>query len=516
MSARIVKFPPTIALSHELMQVTVATNLVTAARARVDITLSASGPAADQVWTLGWLGKYIQFTFKSQPNSSGIQLPIADPSVGVTVAYVHQLAESLMRHEWVSEQFTVETRFTMGFKIALISRFDQSLTIVSVSPISNFAVVVSNVASPYLQPNLTALVKVISRKGREIAKLSGNYQVVQAADKQSYEGQATFDIGALFDLAPHLPDVPSFTPSVSFTHGIAFRAYCQYFLRYADKFGTTPVAESLRRTSPLFAILGGRSVASTLPFVANTKGIYRCHLPKTQIVTRHQATWFYFFATKQYNRTVINVRLKFADGTIIDVWSGVVHQIRANKLYYYRTGFEQLNIPQTAAFFNLDPNAIVSYEWQLIDELSRDVYITQRYDLEDCRHDSLYLACSNGFGGIDSLHVKGGYTLKSEVDRTLIRRTDTAANANPSIGAIVATDATIQQVWEIQTGLVTPQYADELRQLLLGDVWLIDNKNKRFLKLVADTKSMETRPKNGNMVALNLVFKSAWIDKNAL
>jgi hypothetical protein len=427
---------------------------------------------------------------------------------------VAQLAESLMRHEWISEQFNVVVDSTVGvFKLGLVSRFDQPLTILSIAPVSHFTVNVNNVSSPYLKPNLTALLKIISRKGKEIGKLSGSYQIEKSA-LGGFEGRSTFDIGTLFDLCAHLPDSETLDPSVSFTNAIAFKAYAQYFLRYADKYGSPPVAESLFRTTPSFVIFGGRSAASTQDFSPNAEGIYHCAPTATRLVTKHQPSWVYIFPTEYQRELVVIGKLWLDDGTWVADYRGSFHALKANRLYYYRTGFDQLKLDELIKQFNV-AGRVVAYEWQLFDP-SRGLKMSQRYELEDCRYDSQYLAYANGLGGIDTLHVKGGYTQKSEAERTLIRRTDEAATFNPSIGAIAATDATIQRVWQFETGLLTPQYADQLRQLLVGDVWLIDSQNQRFLKLVADSKGIETRTKNGNMVSLNLNFKAAWIDRNAV
>lgn len=517
MSAYIHQLPPAVALSQEPMSVTVATNNVTAARARMDIELSATGPEINQVWTLGFSGKYFALTFKGNPNRSGQELPIADPSVGVTKRYVNELAEALMRHEWISAQFQIVVDPTINtFKLALISRFDQSLNIVSISPVSHFTVNVNNTASPFLKPNLTALLKIISRKGREIGNLTGNYRVAPSTlAVNGFEGRSTFDLGALFDLAPHLPDAETLDPSVSFTNAIAFRAYTQYFLRFADKYGTPPVSESLFRTTPSVAIFGGRSAATTLDFTPNTAGIYICQPHAKRLVTKQQPSWFYLFPTERLQKLVVVVKLWLDDGTALGDWRGDVHTLKANRLHYYRTGFDQLKLQELERQFNLQ-GRVVGYEWLLMDTLTGVVKASQRYKLEDTRHDSRYLIYSNGLGGMDTLHVKNSFSEKTEAERTLIRRTDETATTNPRIGAIAATDATMQRVWAFSTGLLTPQYADQLRQLLVGDVWLIDTPNNRFLKLVTDSKSIETRPRSGHLVALNLTFKAAWLDKNAV
>lgn len=505
MSATIYSLPPVIALSQEPMLVTIATNNVTSARARLDITvvMASSGPAIDQTWTLGWAGKYISLIFKGNPNNSGTELPICDPILGVTKRYIRELAEALMRHEWISEEFEVIINDTTDI-ISLQSRHDVPLSIVSISPVSNLTTLITNATSPYLEPNLSALLKVISRKGREIAKLSGSY-AIKKGKLTPFEGRSTFDIGRLFDLSPHLPSTKTLNPAVIFQNAIAFRAYTQYFLRYADKFGTPPIAEALFRTTPMFAIYGGRSIHTTATFAANTKGFLLNHSPQAKTLTRHQPAWLYCFTTKQYDRAVASVRLWCSDGASYTAWVGTPHHIKANKLYYYRTGFELLSLENVANLFNISTK-LIGYEWQLIDELTNEVYLSQRYNFEDCRFDSLYIAYANGLGGIDTLHLRGGIK-KSEAERTIIQYADKS---------LASTEVTTQQIWEVQTGLVTPQYADSLRQILVGETWLIDTKNTRFLKLILDTKSIETQPRGTGMVALSFSFKSAWIDRNTV
>ena len=513
MSAFIKSQPPLVALSQEPMNVTIATNNVTSARAQAVIQLTNSGPLIDQSWTLGWAGKYILFTFKGNPNSSGIQLPVADPSLGVTAKYTQQLAEYLTRHEWIADQFDT-TLDLINFKITLRSRFDTPLTIVSIAPVSDFAVTVSNATSPYLHPNLTALLKVVSKKGREYAKLTGNYSI-EKGTLTAWEGRSTFDIGSLFDIAPHLPKATTLDPSVPFTKAIAFRAYAKYFLRYADKFGTPPVAEALARTEPTWAIYGGRSVASTHVWQADANKIYHCHPVLRGPVTRHQPSWYYFFPTEGLKNLDGWVYLETADGRSLLVHRIDAHAAKGNRLYYYRTGFDQLNLGDAALRRHVN-DQLIGYTFKLIDSTTSSVKVEIRYDLEDARYDSQYLAYSNGLGGIDTLHVKGGFTVKSEGERTIVKHTDPSLNNSPQFGSLATTDATAQGVWEMQTGLLTPQYAAQLQQLLTADVWLIDQENRRFLKLILDSKSLEKTAKSRHMVALNLVFKTAWIDRNSV
>ena len=508
------QYPPVVALSQEPMPVTVATTQVTSARARIELTIAATGPVQNETLTLSWSGKTVKFTFTATPDTSGLQLPICDPTLGLTPRYVHQLAAAFISHEWMSDQFETIIDAQPAHKITFKSRFDTPLSITFVAIVTNCTLIVTDAQSPYLKPNLTAALKVVSRKGREYAKLTGNYHI-EKGTLTPYEGHSTFDISSLFDLAAHLPDDKTLDPSVPFQKGIAFRAYAQYFLRYADKYGSPPIAEALQRTTPAWAIYGGRSAATDRPFAADANGFYRCEPSQKSTVTRHQPNWLYFFPTKRIAKVVVNIRFWLSNGQKIEVWHSEIHTLNANRLHYYRTGFDQLQLATAIAIF-VDPSAVVAYDWQLVDGTTQEVYLSHRYDLENCRFDSLYLAYSNGLGGIDTVHCKGSYAEKTEAERTIVRRTAEAVRYDTRLGALATTDAQLQKVWEIQTGLVTPQYADQLRQLLVGDVWLIDTNNKRFLRLIADTKSIETNPRGNGMISLALTFKSAWFEPNAV
>jgi hypothetical protein len=514
MSATIHHLPPTVALSQEPMPVTLATNQVTNARALLTIRLTeqATGPQANQLWDITFSGKKISFIFKYNPDQSGLQLPIPS-SLGITQRYVHQLAEAISRHEWISDQFETIVD-SANFKIILRSRFDAPLSIESYATVNHLTAYATNAASPYLKSNLCALLKVVSRKGREFAKLSGSYRI-EKNDTGAYEGRSEFDISGLFDLAPHLPDELSFDPDFAFQYGIAFKAYAQYFLRFADKYGSVPVAESLLRSSPAYVLFGGRMATSILDFQMDNNGIYWCHPSKKITQTKHQPSWVYFFTTERLIDVTVKLRLITDDvvNNTFDIFQGATHDVKANRLYYYRSGYEQLRGNRVAEFYNI-PN-VVAYEWRLVD-LNGKVILKQRYDFEPCRYDSLYLAFANGLGGIDTLHVKGGYNVKTEAERTIVTHTDVATVNDMRQGAIASMDATIQPIYDIQTGLITPQYAQQLQQILVGDVWIIDTQNNRFLKVIADTKSIEVRPKNNGMVSLSMAFKMAWLDRNAV
>jgi hypothetical protein len=540
MSAILYTAPPLVALSKEPILVTLQTDVQADIRAHIDMEFIGIGVNEGDTLTLNWLGRSLEFVFKQNPNLHvPTELPLAmslypfTPSV--SGKYIQYLAQILQKSDVLMEDFDIKIN-PDTLKLQLIAQKNTTLSISVVSSLANTTVTATDFTTNFFQPNLSALLKVISPKGREISRHSGDY---------NRKRLSTLDIHGVFDVAPHLPNADSFNSNPQAAYGVAFKAYQKYFLRFADRYGAIPYTESLERSPYFYTLYGGRYAEDTKPFIPNAAGIYPCYaqfsgqygvsyspdydpdyspdygsppspisiesIPK--IVTKHQPNWLYFFPTQALPQAIVEIFLTLEDGSTTFYWLNQSQDLLAhlplNRLYYFRTGYEQVGILQFLEALHITQN-VVSYKWRLKSQIDDTVYLEQNYAFENCRHNSLYLAYANPFGGIDTLHLRGGWTKKAETERTLIHRFDQVENIE--YGTIDTYDEQSQSVWELSTGLLTLTQAADLRLLLTAKLWLIDTLNHRFIRMILDTKSFEIRPKKGGLVSLSLTVKSAYYD----
>jgi hypothetical protein len=356
--------------------------------------------------------------------------------------------------------------------------------------------------SAYSEPNLTALLRVEKPTGEQLLKVSPSYVIGSSGG-----GQVVTDIRSAFELSAHIPDFSALM-------GEASRSIQAYIIRYADKYGSPVVAESLLKTGEQYAIFGGRAANSPHIFAPNSKGYYVCHPSQERLVTRTQKAWTYIFSPIEKEVTV-GVRIHLANDPRQDLiyWVGDKFTMHPNKLYWFQSGYVELGIQNYATAVGFDPTTIVAYDFLIIEPVMAMMLVSVPFSFDTCHFDSLTLAYSNGLGGIDTVNMRGGYTQKSEVERSLIRHFY-ADEMDVTTGEFSTIEAEGRGILEVETGYYTPPYAAQLRQLLMGDVWLVDEKNARFVKLVADSKSVEFKPKKRGLVSFQMGLKEAFTSKN--
>ena len=483
---------------------------VSSSKAILDVFFTGSPSDGDSL-TIAWYGITAVFFFRDSPNNGGSELPIA----AITSDYLAELCIYFRRNNYIDNDYIL-TYSASTSQIRLTARVSQARTIIAHTTSIFINANSTNSTDSYAQANLTALLKVLNPDESVIARLNGNY--ILNSDGGTTIGICDFDLANVFDIATHCPNDSSLSATSTVNYEIANTAFTNYKLRYADKYGIPSVSEGLQVSDVFHVIYGGHSIASTKTFTPNEFGIYLCQPNSVSCLTRNQPAYLNIYTTQNFTNVNLQLHIKLKTGEVgYDFVVGNAFNIEAFKVYMFRIGLNQLDLSSFYTTMNITGDDILSYEFTIVeytDTITAKLMHSVLFN-DDCRYNSLFLLFGNGLGGVSSLHVHGGYAQRSEIEQTLI--TQYSLNkTDPRAGNFTNIFATINDVWDVETGLITADYARELRQLFLSDLWLIDLENNRFLKVFNDTKNIQTKPKRDGMVSLAMTFKASWKDKNAV
>lgn len=500
--------------------VVLETDQVTLAPATVTIDISSTGPSLAETLELSWQGISLEFTVAATTSADALSIPEKDG--GDTLAeYADIVAEALRQNDVLTTDFWVKRLGLVGSaeRIRLEARVAQVLDVTAVNGLTNVSVaVVDGVASTAVD-NLSAYLQVFQKAA------DPNDDSLVAALHAPFDmstSQAIFDLKGLFDLAPALPSAITIgSPiAVAWPRGEAVGAYANFYLRYAEKYGVPAVAEALLKSSDYYVLYGGRP-GDVLP--GSSGGIARLQHGYTRAdgatfvkpVAYLQPDWTYVYIFQACTDCRVELIITWDNGDTTTVSStGDPFDLAANKIYWLQSGFQR-------GFGGITPPSgasdMVFYQWRLLGDYGSGeaLLIVVNYKIYcGCSDQNVFLLMDNGVAGMESVLFRGrskwAYTAERDTARRLRWNGHTAA-----LGDLFTFNAEGQQTIELNTGWHDKYYIEHLRQLLIGDLWLIDTVNKRFLRVIADSKQFDVYEHDQQLHSLTLSIRAAWLDTAA-
>lgn len=520
MAASILTPPPLRALSGDRIPVTVQTDATISAPASIRLDITSSGPSASQTLRFRWLGNDLTFTTATTPDPiDPLSLPIKGG--GTLAAFVANLAEKLAENEVIQGYFKVTID---GDAVVLTQRVRAVVDITVTSGLSNVVVTVADVIAVTTPVALRALLQVWNYSKEDISyedkllELHSPYNLVSA--------DSEFDISDAFaELAPDLPNFDTIafdTPPAFLPAGPAPRMAMRYYLRYADKGGVPAVAEALRRTAEedyYLAILG--STAANSNWAENTFTRRNQALPgKTLVfpITCEQPDWVYVLAGETEATEVwVEILVRWSDHTtsVFNPFGTDPITPPDSLISWYPSGFKQMLLDTVTPTGSTDADAsIIAYDWKLKSDVG--ILAVVKYEVSPIAEYDHYLMLSNGVGGLESVKMSGRATTKYESSGEIFQKVLADINEETratDFGTLDIYNQRGRPVWELNTGWHSDyDYLVHLQQLLLGAVWLIDTTNLRFLKVIVDTRDIETAKDDETLFSFALTVKGAWYD----
>lgn len=519
MAADLTSAPSSPAYHRDSNFLTLQTDQVDLIPGTVHLDISAGGPSLTETLLIEWGAKSLTLTVAATTNAQATAWPTKGAET--LAEYADRILEALRQNDDLTTDFYIWRGGTVGAaeRVTLRQIVPGELTIAVTNGLTDVDEAVTSGTNPYLQDNLSAYLQVFLTDSVDpngdtrLVSLHAPYEVDTA--------EADFDLKDLLNLEPALPGAGSIDP-VSFSpwpHDVAYGAFQHYYLRYADKYGVPAVAEALTKSSTYYMLHGSRP-GDKLPAGTFTNARLQHGYARAdggtfyKPVSLEQPDWVYLWVNVALTGVRIELERTWSDGTVTsEDTPSALFDLDAKTLYWFASG----PLQHASTLEPPSPSlTLVYYSWRLLaDAGAGEVLITQvRYRIRCACHPwNLYVLMDNGLAGCESVLLRGRTKWKYDCDRDTARRLPWTGHS-ATIGDLITYNAEAQHTMEVSTGWQDKYYIEHLRQLLLGQLWLIDVANARFLKIVCDTKSLEIKADDQELFSLSLTLRAAWLDSN--
>ncbi len=510
MATSVVTAPPLVGLSKTPFFTIIGTDQVGLNYSYFTMAVTLPGPTAGQTVSFTFGTTTIAFTVATTPDASGTQIPTWT-GIGLS-AYIDLLITHFNYNEIMLDNFNILN--TGGTSVTLALKEPGVITISQTETLSNVTVTATNSLTPVHPVGLSAVLKLYKQNygGGEsaIVTLNAPFDINTAS--------VAFDLHRVFALEPHLPTTLSISTLAT---GVATKAFNRYYYRYGERKGVPAVATKLAKGTESSVIYGGKAGVNFALYPPSAT-IFNCHNYRksdyfvwTKPVTKDQPDWLYFFVRQTLSPAYLyyfRVVVLWTDGSSSNHdLAPIVPEDRT--MYWISAGYTQLGLG------SLTPPSvdaeIVSYNCYLKESGSATSYHLGAFYVEcDCGPWNNFLLMDNGVGGLETVWCQGKKKTTYTAERETARRVKWT-DFDKSIGDVIPIQAEGQTVLEINTGWHDIEYIQHLKQLLLGELWLVDSINSVFIKVAMDTKSLEIMEDDQDLFSLNFTVKVASYDASA-
>jgi len=510
MAASVVSAAPLIGLSKTPFHTIIGTDQVGLNYSYFTMAVTLPGPSAGQTVSFTFGTTTIAFTVAVTPDSSGTQLPTWT-GIGLS-AYIDLLITHFNYNETILDNFNVLN--TGGTAVTLALKEPGIITVSASETMSNVTVVATNSLTLVHPIGLSAVLKLYRQNygGGETALVTLN------APFDVNTASVAFDLHRCFALEPHLPTTGSI---LTLATGIATKAFNRYYYRYGERKGVPAVAGKMTKGTESSVIYGGKAGVNFALYPPSAT-IFNCHNYRksnyfawTKPVTKDQPDWLYFFVRQTLSPAYLyyyRVVVLWSDATSTNHDLGpIVPEDRT--MYWISAGYNQLGLGALTPP-SVDAE-IVSYTCYLKESGSATQYLLGSFVVECDDNDwNTWLLMDNGVGGLETVWCQGKKKTTYTAERQTARRVKWT-DFDKSIGDIIPIESEGQTILEMNTGWHDVEYIQHLKQLLLGELWIVDNINSVFIKVAMDTKSLEIMEDDQDLFSLNFTVKVASYDASA-
>jgi hypothetical protein len=517
MSANLLSNPSVIAYNGDDLFFKFATNLIDAdVQATVSLDISGAGPTVGEEISIEWPGGLVTFTVAANVNATATAWPAKSGSETLA-EYAVRVAEAIRQNGQITEYWQVLTEGTAGSaeRVQLKFRDRVALDVEVVNDLSNVVETVTDGEAPNTEPNLACMMQVWQINETEN---DDNLLGTLHSPYEAEAGTTYFNLRNFFNLAPHLPNPTHIIPGVflSWLRGETTSNFTRFYIRANDKYGAPAVPLALIKSDDEFLVIHGASSLDREPIDDSSALVQVLHNYRRadggffeKPVVEYMPDWLYVIALQELTDCNVVFEVTWSDGqTSTEAYGGNEFTLAEGKGYFIRS--------TPVSFQGWTAPAADLYPWKFTFKLiSGEVDVASvNYRIRPSTDWQRYILFDNGRGGCETVLMDGKnvdeYAAKRQLSETP-RTPDTVA----SDGDIIAYAAEGQRKYTFNTGWVDAYYVEHLRQLLLGDAWLIDYSNERFLRLVVDTDSIDIAQKDQELFSLSVEFVSSWKDQAA-
>lgn len=512
MAATLDTAPTTPELNGNDNWVILETDLVVADPAYIELTFSSSGPVAAEELEVVFNGITITFTVAATTNATATAIPTKDGGESLS-EYAERVAEALRENGQITEAFQVTST---GAVVRLEAATGAAIAdLAATGPLTNTTIADDAGASPYTEDNLAATLQIwqagaTANDDTRLVTLHATYDPTTA--------QASFNLRNLFPVAATLPPEAAIPPvvSVEWPHGLATGAWVEYYLRFADKYGTPAVPDALLRTPGNYiAIHGAHPLDAVIPGSLSFVRLLHRYTGADAVsirkpVVEDMPDYVYIYTSTNLTGCYVEREATWDTGDVTTIDSSDnPFTLDTKSVYWLLSGHYPSNFTPPAA-----DAEIVSFKWRLKGNggLGVQTLAEVLYTVVPCTEWDRFLIFDNGLGGCETVLFRGKAEIGYKAERTKARR-QRQPDHSANLGDIFTFNQEGYVTFNLRTGYHPRYYIAHLQQLLLGDVWLLDLDNERFLRLVCETDSVEVYKDDTDLYSLSVTFNAAWIDQ---
>ena len=515
MPAQIITAPRPHVLSKDDNWVTLSTEKYAAENVNRFIieVVDGTDPVAGSSLDLGWGNESVELSFAVSPDNSGLQISTRESGESAD-DYRERLAGELRSVYEISRDFVVSIS---GNNIYLTLLYTEPLILSLFADRINASFVNAVDADQY--PNLAATLHLYKVGEEEaIVKLRASYNATRSA---------AFNLADTLGLEISLPDTSRLRSYVPELDGYAPQSpegSAQYYFRYADLYGRPVRAERLRSSAIFSAVAGGSAGDAPMRWMKD-RTYQMCHAYLTNTdqqfvkpISPEQPDWLYLYVGdvgEAYNDKTLTpyVDIVYADGTseTMQVPGSTATPAPDRSYWCFPSGPYQAGLQNAPSWTT---KTAVRYTFRVEATYTGTVAAIAYKLLPDCHPWEVFLAYTNGAGGIETIAMRGKSERSYQATRQRFRRARTQVQS-AARGEFLTYDEEGQQQIRLRSGWLPKEYAEHLKQLMLADVWIVDVQRTQFVSVLVNDSSLTLTQDDDDLHAIELTVTTATPDRNA-
>jgi hypothetical protein len=482
MTLSLLAYPPPLAFARNNVFVRLQSNNYLASAGvnalAVITVLSSPYPVQDETLTFSWssdISHSVTFTFKDQPDESGLQLPTRLILMNLQ-QYVAYLVLWFGKNQEIYKDFIIaqdddDIRFTSRLK---------NVTSLTVTVTNCDGVTLASLTAGtlrQLRANFKAILEIYERDQAG----TDTYLGTKSASPDD-DGIILFDIAN--QIRPRLATSPTW-PQSQFVYERADLVK-NHYVRVAESYGDDPVIYGMSTQGLFNSIFGGAGKLKIASLNAQNLSLYDEHIvtrqrfltfhPIVKVVDRYQPEKLYWYNYgSSYGTLKTKLTAIYTDGSTheeIALFPIAYMPTLPGKVYEFRMSPDKLMTEY--AWPPVTGHSICGFKLQILNGSNTPVSEERTYYIDNLPYqENRYFLFLNSLGGFDTLRCVGKFEKSGTYNRTEAIQM-LSYNYTPSATEVTDLDITEAQIFKASTGWLSltgvsgKQMADYLRELFLS------------------------------------------------
>jgi hypothetical protein len=464
-------------------------------------------------------GRKITFTFKDEPDDSGVQLP-NNFELGDTGTFVYEeLIPALQRNFYLRDydfNIIADLGLAVRFKIEA-KQTGAANSIYSEIDIADCPNLFMDPPTPGTDATYQPNFKIYFDLFKETANYSGVFEPFKA----DLEGIPTTENKVLFDVSEYLKPLlnESVVNNLWSKHFVCPQSFVRFFARYTEVYGTPAEPKSYRETGKYIAINGGRKLVNVTTnysnyFKTGEPSLFLTQMPNGVEVHKLQdqylSVWFDAGGPFSINYNLFyDVKINYTDGTFSahNVDDFIIYD---KQIITLKAGYTQLGIAALAT----EGKTVASYELRLYNESEgRMVANYFKFSLpSNPKLNNRFFVFNNAFGMQEVMWFTGSQTRELQFDNDMVRHSRVAANATIVDGEFQEINNELRGMFKLTTGFKPKSYLQYFRDFLLSSN-KYEQAGSQYQRVVMGKQKIKLDTDLDTNFSVEFTYNEAWIER---